>query len=368
MKQQAMIAFFLLVILIAILVIGIVMLVKEEDDCETGGGGGSGGSGGGVAAPPAVAAATGDTKSLKKQQPEAAADPVLEIWGAIGQSNMAGTNAPTADEYRAWDYTDHPSVYQLGRGDGYGSGYKNQILPFKNPPDNFLSMPKSVSMLGYFAQERLKLLPANSKILFVPGAFSGSGYVHQKTWNNATYTWDSTFQPQIKWDSQGKAVKDLNLCFDFVERMKVARQLWPTATVMGVLHHQGETDVNNLEYERQLIAMIRHVRQALALPHLKFILGTLLKSWRESIPAGTARDSTTERINQILWNLAERMDRDENVTTVNLDDIGVVDNNVDSMGVHFNATSQRLMGPRYHQGLLMLQARERNKLANDNNH
>ena len=263
-------------------------------------------------------------------------------------SNATGTNKPTPQEYIASEYLPYPNVFQLGRGSPYGSTGEI-IIPFKNEAANFMFLPQSICFFGTFAQTRLSLLPTGSQIFMIPCAFSGSGFVYQKLYNGGTYSWSTSFIPSSS--------NDINLCFDMIRRVHIAQHLWPNATIKALLYHQGETDVNNMNYQQQLIAMFQYTRNALSLPRLPIIVGSLLLSWRNSV-VEPARSSTTDRVNNILMNLSKLMNNDLYVASVNMDDIGQVDMNVDQLHVHYNATSQRIMGKRYCDALSMILAAE----------
>lgn len=221
----------------------------------------------------------------------------LDLYLLIGQSNMAG-RAPIPEGMHA----PLAGVFLL---DSLGNW-----LPAAQPLNLHSSVRKRVGMQrmgpGYgFAQTLRRHLPER-QVGLVVNARGGSSL---KQWMpGQTY---------------------------FEEAVGRAKQAQASGTFKAVLWHQGEADVSWKEDYADSLAVMQHaLREAIGKPDLPFIAGELAPGKPER-----------EAFNAMLTRLPARLHRTE---VVKAEDLFIFDQ------VHFDATSQRILGERYAEKVLRL--------------
>jgi hypothetical protein len=120
-----------------------------------------------------------------------------------------------------------------------------------------------------------------------------------------------------------------------------ARAALPAGVLKGILWHQGEANRKDAAYPAKLTELVARMREDLQAPQVPFIAGEL-RSFRPDA------DEATVAFNQGLHGLAERIPRFAVVSADGLADKG------DKL--HFDSASARILGGRYAEAMLRLQA------------
>lgn len=222
----------------------------------------------------------------------------LEIYLAIGQSNMAGRA-----EVPSGLSGEIPGVYLFTGSD------MNPWLPAKNPLNLYSTIRKEESMQRLspaYAFARYVAKKSTARVGLVVNARGGSAL---SEWMPGT----SFYQ-------------------DIVMR---ARQAMEYGTIKGVIWHQGESDVARADvYITQFAEFINALRQDLGLPNLPVVVGQLA-------PGNSDRES----FNRILVQMPDQISNSSVVSsksTTTFDD------------VHFDTKSQLKLGKRYGKRMVKL--------------
>ncbi len=225
----------------------------------------------------------------------------MDIYLAIGQSNMAG-RAPLVDSLMG----PLSDVY-LFKGDT-----SERWVPATNPMNIFSTVRKEADMQQLspsFAFARDLAARGNKKLGMVVNARGGTSI---KLWLPGTDYYAS-----------------------FIERLKDAAR---DGEVKGVIWHQGESDVQDLNhYLQDLQDIIIQIRKDIGNPELPFVAGQII-------------DNTPERrsFNQLILQLPELL---PHTAVVSSEGMEVFD------GVHFDQESQLMLGKRYAEKMLELQGK-----------
>lgn len=130
------------------------------------------------------------------------------------------------------------------------------------------------------------------------------------------------------WSPTGYMYQDLTAEID--ASLKALAQEGHTATVRGMLWHQGESDSTRLDaYQGELETLINNVRTTLTMPELPFVIGELAQT-------------KPQDFRQLQQQIADENDGVAFVSSVGL---------VTTDGTHFDANSQVILGQRYAQAL-----------------
>ncbi|MFU8780678.1 MAG: sialate O-acetylesterase [Kiritimatiellia bacterium] len=221
----------------------------------------------------------------------------LQVYLLIGQSNMAG-RAPIEEG----DKDVMPRCYLL---DGEGIW-----VPAANPLNIHSSIRKGAGMQrlgpGYsFAQQMLAAEPGMSIGLVV----NAKGGTKIDQWGKGTAFYD--------------------------EAVRRAKQAQETGALAGILWHQGESDnANPSGYAEKLTQLIADLRADLGIPTLPFVAGEV----RQQL---TAINAEIAKLPQLSLHTA--VASSEGLTTFD--------------GTHFDNASAKVLGARYAEAILKLQAR-----------
>ena len=173
---------------------------------------------------------------------------IYDIFLVVGQSN----NYYGDDLDLEAPFVESGDIKQLGRHDSLNY----QIIPATEPLENY---SKPVNKGGYvlmfvnlYAKELLK---KNHKVLIIPCAKSGSSFI-KNYWN-----------------------KGDKLFMDAVERTSYILRRYKGSKLSAILWHQGESDINNENYQDDLDDFITTIRTELNAKHTPFILGGMVPYW-----------------------------------------------------------------------------------------
>lgn len=240
--------------------------------------------------------------SAGDSQPEQ--KPNLHIYLLIGQSNMAG-RAPFTEEEAA-----HMDRCSLLNGE-------DQWEPAKNPLNRHSTIRKRMDVQqmgpGYtFA----KTLLGEDQDITVGLVVNAQGGTRIEQWQKGTHFYSEA-----------------------VRRTKKAQQ---TGTLKGILWHQGESNSGNpATYLEDLTKLIRDLRNEFGDPSLPFVAGQVFYH--------PEKKPQTKQINDQIMKLPDLVPFTGSVSSENLT---TFDN------THFDAQSIKLLGQRYAEEMLKIQANE----------
>lgn len=154
-------------------------------------------------------------------------------------------------------YIESESIKQLGRhGD---LNYK--IVPATEPLENDSKPSNKGGYVLTFANLYTKsVLDKNHKLLLIPCAKAGSGFMNND------------------WNQGGKLYKDA------VERTNYILSHFRGSKLSAILWHQGESDVDNQNYETDLDSFIVNIRKDLNAEQTPFLLGGMVPYWVKQTP------------------------------------------------------------------------------------
>lgn len=266
------------------------------------------GGGGGSSDPPAPAQTTSAACAAKRSV--AGYDVVL----MIGQSNMAGFGAYIVP---AFDLTD-PRIEQ------WGSAGKAILAsePLEHP--DLALHPGRIGPGLAFGRAYIKNLPTNRKLLLVPAAYGGTGFI-TNDWNPGD-----------------------RLYIEAVRRTNEALATDPQGNCMAaILWSQGETDAvgsfGTAAYTAALDRMISSLRRDIAatsgVATAPFLLGQFSPDWIAPRPTA-AQQAILDAINATPGRVAY---------TALVSTEGLLSNNTQGLAapVHLDAASQRIYGVRF---------------------
>jgi hypothetical protein len=246
-----------------------------------------------------------------------------------GQSNAQGSSL---EAQLPSEKVENPKIKQFSRGNkncNYNPGIKGSIIGFRDPAQHhFIANVNSIGFVRTFCEEFLKENP-NSEITVMPCSLGGTNFAGINM-NGYTITWDKT------------TPASLNLYNEMIKDCNSVLSQNPDMEVLCTLYHQGESSIGNGQYPFKLQQLVRDTRNDLLNgkgKEMPFILGTLLKEWRQK---NYASDYIHNSHIWIKW--AENIG---NTDCANFDHISGA--TPDGMGVHFTAAGLRKMGVGYHQ-------------------
>lgn len=232
---------------------------------------------------------------------------VYDIVLVVGQSNTYyGDDLDLLEPYVQSEH-----IKQLGRhGD---VNYK--VIPATEPLENH-SKPtnKGGYVLTFASLYANSVLDDNHKLLLIPCAKSGSSFMH------------------------GDWKKGNALYKDAVERTNYILSHFRTSELRAILWHQGESDVDNENYETDLDNFILNIREDLNNEETPFLLGGMVPYW-------VKQKSKRMAIQTIIKNTPNRIKNTRYSDPEFPFIIEKKDNTVDS--IHYDAKGLRELGQRY---------------------
>ncbi|MEO9890999.1 sialate O-acetylesterase [Aurantibacter sp.] len=229
-----------------------------------------------------------------------------------GQSNTHGGRG-----YNSILDASDESIKQLGRS----NSENYNIIDGVEPLDHYT---KSTGKIGFgltFAKLYKSQQDIAKKILIIPCGKNSTSF-KDNNWNKG----DELYE-------------------DAVERVKYIINNYPGSSLKTILWHQGENDVYNDNYQKDIDIFINNIRQDLNSPSVPFILGGMVPYWVE-------QDQTRIEQQQIIQNTPNRISNtgyaDPSLPTV----INKAVNTDDE--IHFDAEGQREMGKRYFENYLQI--------------
>ncbi|MDF2375061.1 MAG: sialate O-acetylesterase [Verrucomicrobiales bacterium] len=224
----------------------------------------------------------------------------IDVYLLIGQSNMAG-RAELSESDRG-----PIAGALLFNGEG-------EWEPAENPLNRFSTIRKDIKMQrmgpGYGFARGMHVLDPGREIGLVVNAKGGS----------AVAEW----QP------------DQVFFAEAVARTKAALEM-PGTTLKGILWHQGEADVSNENYLRELAHVIAELRRALDADNVPFVAGQLFAPSDQP-----ARIGFNERLTEIHKYIPDS-------AYVSSETLTATDT------AHFDSPSMRLLGLRYAERMISL--------------
>lgn len=208
-------------------------------------------------------------------------------------------------------------IYQLGRfGDNnYRITLATEPLEHHSRQDNKIG----------FALTFSKLIDAHLNdqhdIVIVPCGSRGTGFIDNR-WNKTNDLYD-----------------------DAVQRVNRILSEVPESSLIAVLWHQGEKDVNNERYRETLDRFINNIRTDLKDPAIPFIMGGMVPYW-------VSKDSTRLKHQEVLKDTPQRHYNVGYADPQFPFKIEKVDNTIEE--IHFDAVGQRELGRRFFQQFLTI--------------
>jgi hypothetical protein len=267
---------------------------------------------------PNRAKAAADAAAASAAQAATMADPGYDVWLLAGQSNTSG-RAADFDSARI-DVSD-PRYWQYAASGPYANRISLAVEP--------LGFPDSTTGMGIanaFAQKYLASVPVSRKLLVVPAAYGGTGFIVPDT-NGGQRTWLTS------------AANDGNNLYENAIQQTLAAlaAAGPKARLAGILWLQGETDALNgssgapAAYAGRLDALIDGFRSRFGIADLPFILGQM----RADV---IANGSTFQTVNAVHIDTPRRKVR----TAFAYGPVGAAFYNNDTL--HYNAAGERFNG------------------------
>lgn len=259
----------------------------------------------------------------------------LDVYLLAGQSNMDGrgqANDLTEEERKS---SEQAIIFY--RNPPFASDGWQPLAPGFSVPPKFKGMLPSHTFgpeIGF--EQAMKAAAPNRKLALIKG--SKGGTTLRVDWNPGTHN-----AP----DTQGDRYRD------FIETIKLATealdQRGDSYTIRGLLWHQGESDSKSSSevYGRQLETLIARIRQDIDAPDLPVVVGEVFDNGK--------RDAVRAAI-QAVGSSGPRLGLVSAEGTRTWDP-----------GTHFDASSQLLLGRRYAEAILAIQASQSslNAKAND---
>jgi hypothetical protein len=192
------------------------------------------------------------TFSCKKKPQSFNGYDILLIMGQSNNHNgYAEQHAPQSD-----------NIKQLGRYDDHS--YK--IIPAEERLQHHdIQENKSGFVMTFAKLYEQNLLKSNRKTLIIPCAKSGSSF-KENLWR-----------------------KNDKIYADAVDRVLFAKSENKNNKLISILWHQGESDVKNINYQKDFDQFIDDFRKDIKAPHKPFICGGMVPFWAKQ---------TTKRIQQ----------------------------------------------------------------------
>lgn len=204
------------------------------------------------------------------------------------------------------------SIMQFGRHNA--RDYK--IVQAAHPLDHHTRIDSSIGFSMTFAKLYLKdYVLKGEKILIIPCGKAGSSFIE----NN--------------WRVGGSQYQDL------IDRVNYVQSAFPNNELKAILWHQGESDIKNSDYEKELDAFIGNIRTRIGHEDLPFILGGMVPNWVSKEPAHQSIQNiirhTPERVDQTGYanpDFPFKIEKELNLTNQ----------------IHYNAKGLRELGRRYY--------------------
>ncbi len=200
-------------------------------------------------------------------------------------------------------------IKQLGR---FGDN-NMKIIDALSPLDHHTKKKDRIGFGITFAQQ-LESDFKQSNILIIPCGYEGTGFIDNR-WN-----------------------KDDDLYNDAVNRVRNVLEEFPNSELTAILWHQGEKDVNNPNYKKQLDDFIIDIRNDLNADSIPFILGGLVPYW-------VKKEKKRIIIQEVIKNTVRRHYNIGFADTEFPFVIDKPDNNFEQK--HFSADGQKELGKRY---------------------
>ena len=206
-------------------------------------------------------------------------------------------------------YQPKSSIMQLGR---FGDN-NMKIIEAIDPLDHHTKKSDRTGFGLTFAKNIVKDFPENN-VLIIPCGYEGTGFIDNR-WN-----------------------KNNDLYNDAVNRCSMVLNDFPKSKLLAILWHQGEKDVGNPNYKKQLDRFIVDIRNDLKADSVPFILGGLVPYWVKIKQERTI-------VQEIIKNTSKRHYLVGFADPENPFLIDKPDNNFEKK--HFSAIGQKELGKRY---------------------
>ena len=168
----------------------------------------------------------------------------------------------------------HEDIMQLGR-------FKEndmEIIAAQEPLEHHTQLNQSIGFATTFAElYRRKHLESGRKVLIIPCGQAGSGFQDSK-WNIGGYLYTD-------------AHRRVEHIYRYASKSKLVAILW----------HQGENDIGNSHYQKDLDKFIVAIRKQLKNETAPFILGGMVPYW-------VSLDPQRQEIQSIIKSTANRID------------------------------------------------------------
>lgn len=178
-----------------------------------------------------------------------------------------------------------------------------------------------------FAKEYLKTCSSQDELYLVCCAMGGTGFT-PVDFGYGPACWKKNFKGT--YELYNMMINDVKNLLNQDKELKVKGLLW----------HQGESDIGNWQYHHDLSNFVKNVREDLGNANLPFVCGTMLKSFKDMNPMTSMVDNVHKGVPQYMW-LAECAIFDDLMGKADF--------------VHFDAESEREMGKRYCQKVLVVE-------------
>ena len=167
----------------------------------------------------------------------------------------------------------HQDIKQLGRFDANDM----EIIDAVEPLDHHTQLQQSVGFATTFAElYRQNHLKSGRKVLIIPCGHAGSGF------------------QDSKWEIGGYLYSDAFRRVEHIYRYAAKSEL------VAILWHQGENDIGNEQYQKNLDEFIRALRTQLNNETVPFILGGMVPYW-------VNQDSERQKIQSIIKTTPDRL-------------------------------------------------------------
>lgn len=232
---------------------------------------------------------------------------IYDIVLIAGQSNnFYGDNLENLKPIKESD-----RIKQLGR-----FGENNfEIIPAKEPLQHHGNQQyKGGYALTFSKLYEKKYLATNHTLLLIPCAKAGSSFI-QNEWNKGDVLYN-----------------------DAVFRTQYILSHYPKSSLKAILWHQGESDIENQNYQSDLDKFIKQFRDELKGKKVPIILGGMVPFWVE-------QNDIRKNIQNIIKSTPSRM---KNTGFANPEIPFIIEKEnktIDS--IHFNAAGLRELGKRY---------------------
>lgn len=209
-------------------------------------------------------------------------------------------------------------IFQLGRFNH--NDFK--IIPATEPLDHHTKKKNRIGFALTFAKLYANsFLEKDRAVLIIPCGRAGSGFKNSR-WNKGDFYYE-----------------------DAVERTQFVLSNFRNSKLVAILWQQGEDDVSNLNYQKNLDQFIGNIRSDLGAINAPFILGGMVPFW-------VAQNPNRIQTQSIIKNTPDRL---MNVGYADPDKPLVISKVADTIDVlHYDASGLREMALRYFAAYLEL--------------